>query len=56
MEIKKEYHQALYADIKAPEPLEISFQLTLTDNQSDIAVPKSEVEDIIPAPSYRPRP
>lgn len=52
MEIKKEYHQKRYGDIKAPEPLEISFKLALSDTQSDF----TKTKNIFSAPSYSPRP
>jgi len=52
MEIKKGYHQALYGGIKAPEPLDF----TLFNNQAEVSVTKSEVEELTLQRSYRPSP
>ena len=51
MEIKKEYHKALYGDIKAPEPLYFDNQSILSDNQAEI---KTEYPN--PQQSYGPSP
>lgn len=53
MEIKQEYHQALYGDIKAPEPFKISIKENLSNNQQT-TVPKTESSN--PQPSYSRRP
>ena len=52
MEIKKEYHQALYGDIKAPEP-SINQSALPTNQTKNLAL---ETEKLIPQPSYIPRP
>ena len=49
MEIKKEYHQALYADVKAPEPLKISVQVEST-------APKIEIKSSTLQKFYSPQP
>lgn len=54
MEIKKEYHQALYSDIKAPEPLELSVINASYDDKAETTAPK--IEDRFPQHSYSPRP
>lgn len=51
MEIKKDYHQALYGDIKAPEPLDLGIQSILPDNQALI-----KIEPPTSQQSYGPRP
>ena len=51
MEIKKEYHRALYGDIKAPEPLELSVKTIVSDNKPQARAHKT----FIPTPqSYQP--
>ena len=52
MEIKKKYHQVLYGNIKAPEPLDIA----LFNNQAEVSVAKSKVEAPTSQRSYQPRP
>lgn len=53
--IKKEaYHQKLYGDIKAPEPLDLGIEIIPTDNQLQTTAPKTEVP--IPQRSYSLRP
>ena len=54
MEIKKKYHQELYGDIKAPEPLELDIAVIPLDNQPHITI--SETETFISKQSYIPRP
>ena len=54
MEKKQAYHQMLYGDIKAPEPLDLSIQATLPEHISETA--KNEPESPTPQPSYRPSP
>lgn len=54
MEIKKEYHQALYGDIKAPEPLELAVKTALSDLTSEFE--KKGLTMPTPKPSYYPRP
>ena len=51
MEIKKEYHQALYKDIYAPEPLELDAKAILSDSQPQTTIPKTETPT--PQRSYR---
>lgn len=53
--VKKEaYHQTLYGDINAPEPLEFDITATLPEYQSEFD--KKELKIPIPKPSYYPRP
>ena len=53
--VKKEaYHQTLYGDIKAPEPLELDIVAILPEYQSEFD--KRELKTPIPKPSYYPRP
>lgn len=54
MEIKKEYHQEMYGDIKAPEPLELGAKAMLPDNQREVTATK--IENPAPQRSYNPRP
>ena len=54
MEIKRAYHQGLYGDIKAPEPLELDIAVIPLDNQPHITI--SETETFISKQSYIPRP
>ncbi len=53
MGIKKDYHQALYGDIKAPDPLELDGSF---DKQAEIIVPKNEIDSLMPQRTYGPRP
>jgi len=55
MEIKKEYHQGLYGDIKAPEPLEIKVMFNALENQSAIIDSNSKVKDCAFKNTYSPR-
>lgn len=55
MSIKKEYHQRLYGDIKAPEPLELGVALISPDNQPQ-ATAAQRKEAPISQRSYGPRP
>ena len=53
--VKKEaYHQTIYGDIKAPEPLELDITTTLPKRQSEFD--KRELEIPIPKPFHYPRP
>ena len=52
MEKKEAYHQTLYGDVKAPEPLELDIKATLPEYQSEFD--KKEFE--MPIPTYYPRP
>ncbi len=53
--VKKEaYHQTLYGDIKAPEPLELNIKATLPRYQSELD--KREPKMPIPKPFHYPRP
>ena len=54
MEIKQEYHQKLYGDIKAPEPLWLDIVAIPLDNQPHITI--SETETLISKQSYIPHP
>ena len=58
MEKKVAYHQELYGDIKAPEPLELGIHATLSDDESEFD--KKELKMAIPKPkpkrTYYPRP
>lgn len=58
MEKKVAYHQELYGDIKAPEPLDLGIHATLSDNESEFD--KKELKMAIPKPkpkrTYYPRP
>lgn len=55
MEIKKAYHQELYGDIKAPEPLDLEIKDVVSMEQSQDATPR--VDTPTPQPSYNgPRP
>ena len=40
MEIKKDYHQALYIDIKAPEPSELVIKEVVSSNQIQPCIPQ----------------
>jgi len=51
MEIKKEYHQALYGHVKAPEPLELATISIQSDNQAKI-----KLESLNPQRHYGFRP
>lgn len=51
MEIKKEYHQALYGHVKAPEPLELAAISIQSDNQAKI-----KLESLNPQRHYGFRP
>jgi hypothetical protein len=55
MEIKKAYHQELYGDIKAPEPLDLEIKDVVSMEQSQDATPR--VDTPAPQRSYNgPRP
>lgn len=55
MEIKKAYHQELYGDIKAPEPLDLEIKDVVSMEQSQDATPR--VDTPTPQHSYNgPRP
>lgn len=55
MEIKKAYHQELYGDIKAPEPLDLEIKDVVSMEQSQDATPR--VDTPTPQRSYNgPRP
>lgn len=58
MEKKVAYHQELYGDSKAPEPLDLGIHATLSDNESEFD--KKELKMAIPKPkpkrTYYPRP
>ena len=55
MEIKRAYHQELYGDIKAPEPLDLGVKNAVTKDVLQEAVPKVDVPT--PQRSYSgPRP
>lgn len=54
MEIKKEYHQEMYGDIKAPEPLEIGIKAVVSEDQ--LRTPALKIETPIPRRSYSPSP
>ena len=55
MEIKKAYHQELYGDIKAPEPLDLGIKDVVSMEQSQDATPR--VDTPAPQRSYNgPRP
>ncbi|SNT69547.1 hypothetical protein [Psychrobacter sp. LV10R520-6] len=54
MSIKKEYHQALYGDIKVPEPLEIDVKVVVSDNQLEPTTTKTETPKL--QRFYAPRP
>ena len=58
MEKKVAYHQELYGDIKAPEPLDLGIHATLSDDESEFD--KKELKMAIPKPkpkrTYYPRP
>ena len=54
MEIKQEYHQKLYGDIKAPEPLGLDIVVIPLDNQPHITI--SETETLVSKQSYIPYP
>lgn len=54
MEIKKEYHQERYGNIKAPEPLELGAKTALSDITSEFE--KKGLTMPPPKPSYYPRP
>nr|WP_015060781.1 relaxase/mobilization nuclease domain-containing protein [Psychrobacter sp. DAB_AL43B]AFF18198.1 MobA [Psychrobacter sp. DAB_AL43B] len=49
MEIKKEYHQILYGDIKSPEPLEFSVKAIESNN-----IPKDKIQTPASQRSYTP--
>jgi len=51
MEIKKEYHQEMYGDIKVPEPLELDTKAVLSNSQPQTTIPKAEIPT--PQRSYR---
>lgn len=54
MEIKKEYHQTLYGDIKAPKPLELGTQAVLSNNKPYTEPVKTETPTL--KHSFGPRP
>ncbi|MGM8891877.1 hypothetical protein ACS8FA_13630 [Psychrobacter sp. 1Y1] len=54
MEIKKEYHQEIYGDIKAPEPLDFGAKATLPDNKREVTTTK--IVNTAPQRFYSPRP
>lgn len=54
MEIKKEYHQEMYGDIKAPEPLEIGIKAVVSEDQ--LRTPALKIETPTPRRSYSPSP
>lgn len=54
MDKKEAYHQTLYGDIKAPEPLELDIAETLPEYQLEFD--KRELKTPTPKPSYYPRP
>ena len=51
---KEEYHQKLYGDIKAPEPLALGIKAIPPESQHQTTKPK--IETPTPQPSYGPRP
>ena len=49
MEIKKEFHQTLFGDIKSPEPLEFSVKAIESNN-----IPKDKIQNPASQRSYTP--
>lgn len=54
MQIKKDYHQALYGYIEAPEPCDLGVKAALPDSKHEVTA--TNVESLAPQSSCSPRP